>query len=86
MSVRAKFRVTKTTATCYGANAPDSKGVSLTAVSDDLNKSWAKYTPGGQIEMTINNPEAFEQFRVGEYFLVDFTPAPAKEADEKAAA
>ncbi len=82
MSVRAKFRCNKTTKTCWGDNNPDSNSVTLSAVGDSINKSWAKWTPGGTIEMTINNPDALDQFKVGEYYFVDFTVAPAKESDE----
>lgn len=32
--------------------------------------------------MTINNPAAFDQFEPGQVCFVDFTLAPAKEADE----
>jgi hypothetical protein len=56
--------------------------VKLAAVSDPANKSWATATPCGTVELQINNPEAFDQLKVGAYFFVDFTPAPAKESDE----
>jgi hypothetical protein len=80
--VRAKFRVTKVTTTCYGAAQPDSTIVSFSAVSDDANKTWSKWTPSGELQMQINNPAALEQFKIGEFYFLDFTPAPPKEADE----
>ena len=80
--VRAKFRVTKITTTCWGANQPDSSEVTLSAVGDDMNKTWSKWTPSGNLSMTVNNPDALKQFEVGEYYFLDFTKAPAKEADE----
>lgn len=87
MNVRAKFRVTTVskTANNYGGNAGtvEQNEVKLSAVSDDANKSWSKWTPGGEIRMTINNPDAFDQFKVGECYFVDFSDAAAKEADEK---
>lgn len=87
MNVRTKFRVTAvtTSASNYGGQAGtvESKQVKLNAVCDPANATWAKSTPGGEINMTINNPAAFEQFRPGECYFVDFSDAPAKESDEK---
>lgn len=57
--------------------------VVLYAVSDDANKTWARYTPCGRVELAIDNPDAYEAFVLGETYFVDFTVAPAKEADEK---
>lgn len=36
------------------------------------NYSWSQATPSGKLEMTITNPDAFEQFRVGKTFLMTF--------------
>jgi hypothetical protein len=87
MVVRAKVRciTVKTSASNYGSNAGtiESKQVELGPVADPANSTWSKYTPAGSINLTINNPEAFEAFKPGETYFVDFTPAPAKEADEK---
>jgi hypothetical protein len=33
--------------------------------------------------MSIDNPAALEQFKAGEHYFVDFSPAPAAESDEK---
>jgi hypothetical protein len=70
MSVRAKFRVYSVTD--YG----NQKQVTLSAVADNggSNKSWAKYTPSGELKMTIDNPEASDQFAPGQHFFLDFTP------------
>lgn len=83
MNVRAKFRVieVRNTAVWNGA-AQDQSIVKLSAVSDEQNKTWSKWTPGGALEMTINNPAAFEQFKLGQTYFLDFTEAPQKEADE----
>ncbi len=43
------------------------------------NKQWSKWTPSAQFEMYINNPDAFDKFRVGQFYFVDFTPT-TKEA------
>ena len=39
----------------------------------------AKWTPSGLVKLTINNPEAFNQFEAGKVFFVDFSPAPRTE-------
>jgi len=65
----------------YSAEKPTTTVV-LTAVTDDANKTWARYTPSGKIELSIDNPEAYDQFELGQTYFVDFTAAPAKEADE----
>ncbi len=67
MAVCAKFR-------CYAAD-PNTQLVTLTAVMGEGNESWSKWTPSGQISMTISNPPALEQFEVGKDYIVDFTPA-----------
>lgn len=85
MNVRAKFRCTQIIKTCYAGNdAPvDMVQVKLSAVYGETNKTWSKWTPSGELTMTINNPAALEQYHVGEFYFLDFTDAPAKEADEK---
>jgi hypothetical protein len=39
------------------------------------NKSWSKWTPAGELKMTITNPSAAEQFDIGKTYYLDFTPA-----------
>ncbi|MCB1533585.1 MAG: hypothetical protein KDJ44_02395 [Rhodoblastus sp.] len=39
-----------------------------------VNRQWSKATPQGQIKMTITNKKAFEQFELGGFYFVDFTP------------
>jgi hypothetical protein len=88
-NVRAKFTVTSKvethSANPYGtSNATQfSVEVRLTPVSGEENKTWNKWTPSGSITMTINNPDAYNAFKLGQAYFVDFTEAPAKEADEK---
>lgn len=87
--VRAKFVVTEKTdshsASPHGTSQAvfHSQRVKFTAVYGDDNKTWSKWTPCGSVEMQISNPEAYDQFKVGQAYFVDFTPAPAKEADEQ---
>lgn len=72
MSVRAKFK-------CHAITSREgSKEIELGAVTSsgegDPNKSWSKYTPSGNLKMSITNPEAFEQFEVGKEYFLDFNP------------
>ncbi|MHB9148335.1 MAG: hypothetical protein ACYC2U_08245 [Candidatus Amoebophilus sp.] len=39
------------------------------------NKKFWDATPAGQIQMWIQNPEAFKHFKLGKEYYVDFTLA-----------
>lgn len=69
----------------YSADAKPTTSVKLAAVTSETNKTWAKYTPGGSIELHIDNPEAVDRFVLGQSYFVDFSEAPAKEEDENKA-
>lgn len=77
--VRAKMRciekLNRCSASAYGAPSPmDSTHVKLAPVVGPGNEEWSKWTPGGSVEMHINNPAAVEKFEVGKDYFVDFTP------------
>lgn len=64
MSVRAKFNC-------------DSKTVEMVMLTpvytgSPENDSFYRFTPGGQILLTILNPAAIDQFEVGKSYYVDF--------------
>lgn len=80
--VRCKMYVSEKRNSQYPGSKPTTV-VKLSAVSGDENKTWSKYTPSGSVELHINNPDAYDAFVLGEAYFVDFTIAPAKEADEK---
>ncbi|QYR20811.1 hypothetical protein KZ483_24130 [Paenibacillus sp. sptzw28] len=65
--VRAKFK-------CWSNHGGV---VTLHPVTDgsEENKTFWKYTPGGQITLTITNPDAVNQFEPGKEYYVDFTSA-----------
>lgn len=74
MSVKAKFKVESVTD--FGPSM--GKQVRLRAVSDDgipENQRYHKYTPSGEITLSIDNPSAADQFIPGKAFYVDFTSA-----------
>lgn len=72
MKVRAKFRVTSVT---LGETQPGAAmtTVQLAPVHGPGNEEWSKWTPSGEIRMTITNPSAAEEFKPGKVFFVDFT-------------
>jgi hypothetical protein len=41
---------------------------------DEANRDWSKWTPSGEVTMTITNPLAYEQFKIGKAYYVDFSP------------
>lgn len=70
VNVRAKFK-------CHSIEEiQGAKIVKLQAVySNDPNSpnySWSTATPSASLQMTITNPVAFEQFKVGEEYFLDF--------------
>jgi hypothetical protein len=73
--IRAKFR-------CDEVRRDDEYGnehVRFDAAIDDGNKSWSKWTPSGQLSMTISNPQAQGKFQEGKLYYLDFSEAPAAE-------
>ena len=42
----------------------------------DENNTYAKFSPGAELNITICNPALLGQFKVGDMFYVDFTEAP----------
>lgn len=71
MTVRAKFKVESVTHTANGASV---KLQPVTCGSAE-NEKFFKWTPWGAIEIGTVNAEAAAQFKPGQSFYVDFTPA-----------
>ena len=80
--VRCKMKVVERKNQMWNLADKPVTTVVLSAVSGEENKTWAKYTPSGKIELLIDNPDAYDQFELGRTYFVDFSKAPAKEADE----
>lgn len=75
-AVEARFYVSGYERQSYD---PEAVIVKMQAVSrGEHNKNWAKYTPSGQIQMTIKNPGAADWFmeRLGVEVSVVFSAAP----------
>lgn len=75
--IRGKFYLSGIRLENWGAH------IELTAVSRGArNADWASATPSGKIELTVNNPEAIDEFvkalkhKGGPEFFIDMTHAP----------
>ncbi len=70
-AVRAKFKCSSKT--IYEG---ENKQVTLAPVTggSEENKEFWKYSPSGEIKMTINGP-ASDLFEPGKEYYIDFTPA-----------
>lgn len=71
--VRAKFIVTSITR--YGGEMTQIK-LSPVMSGCEENKSFAKYTPSGEISLSVSVPETAKLFDIDKEFYVDFTEAP----------
>lgn len=83
MAVRAKMRVTGVSQTCNAVADEESQCKAVTVTlqpvfggkDDEENRSWSKWTPSGELKLTITNPQAFEQLKIGKAYFVDLHPA-----------
>lgn len=78
MSMVAKFRVTKTEKVAENCetlemSAVTSKPFDPDGKSDD--NDFARWTPCGNLTMSITNPNLIGKLKVGEAFYLNFTPA-----------
>jgi hypothetical protein len=72
MAVRAKFRVHQAKRNDWGTEVVMHPVYS----GSEENKKFWDATPNGQIQMTIKNEVAAEQFQADKEYYVDFTAAP----------
>ena len=81
MAVRAKMRCTRRAECTSGGYAKDVSSVEVTLQAvygngdDAANAEWSKYTPSGELKLSITNADAYKQFEVGKAYFVDLTPA-----------
>lgn len=54
-------------------NAVAKNGYDTTGLDED--NTFAKWSPGAKLDINIANPALWGQFKVGDKFYVDFTPA-----------
>ncbi len=81
MTVRAMFYVAKITHHVAATPTEQVAEIELAAAfgsylkglpDDDANKDWSKYTPTGNLKMTVTNPAAIEQFDIGGVYELTF--------------
>lgn len=76
MSIRAKMQLTHITETVWGNQG--ARILKFNAVYDDTipeDRRFQKATPSAEFTMTVDNPAALEQFKLGGKYYVDFVPA-----------
>ncbi len=74
MVVRAKFKVVSIKHVDW---SPTARVIEMMAVSADEveeNQRFHQYTPSGRLEITVDNPPAAEQLKLGNSYYLDFTP------------
>lgn len=71
MSIRAKM-----VCTVAEEDGCGNESLRMTPVVNDKNEnaSWSKWTPGGELHLSISNPDAKSQHVVGKEYYVDITP------------
>lgn len=77
MQVRAKLRLSHITERNWGGSEPQ-RTLRFDCQYDQSipeDQRFAKATPSGFIELQVDNPAALVQFKVGQTYYVDFTPA-----------
>jgi hypothetical protein len=78
MTIRAKFRVSSVEFFGDPAAETGQRRYTLNAVHDtstEENRRFTKYTPMGELKMTVDNPAV--RLVPGELYYLDFTPAEA---------
>ena len=75
MAVRGKFKLVESTQVDYNAGVRKLKFQAVCNDGTEENAKFRKYTPSGEVSMTVDKPPASEQFEIGKQYYVDFTPA-----------
>jgi hypothetical protein len=73
MPIRAKFKVTEKTQISNGTGLLCIVKLSPVSSGSPENESFYRYTPSGQIELSVVKPETSAQFELGKEYYVDFT-------------
>jgi uncharacterized DUF497 family protein len=71
--VRAKFHLSEVHNLSWGSKRFVFKPQYDTSIEED--RRFAKASPDGRFEIVVDNPSAAEQFNLGAFYYVDFTPA-----------
>lgn len=80
MAFRAKCRITglhDMLSVTNKSGLAEARQVTLQPVyggdDDEANKEWSKWTPSGELRLTITNPDVFPQLVIGRTMFVTFT-------------
>ena len=74
MTARCKFRVKSVTIYSHHERVVDLEASYDEPLSKE-DRAFAKYTPNGQMTVTITNPSVFDVFKPESYVYIDITPA-----------
>ncbi len=82
-TMRAKMKITSVAVYPLDGGAKSQENLEMIAVGpsqypadgSDENNTFAKWTPSARLSMCIVNPALFGQYKEGDEFYVDFTPA-----------
>lgn len=75
MNVRAKFVCRTITSHSWSASVRTYKFDAVCADEVPENQRYHKYTPGGSLDIQVDNPAV--NFELGKSYYLDFTPAEA---------
>jgi len=76
--MRAKMKVSSVEATEYGEiikAAPVCGDRAFGPNGESEDNTYARFTPGGSLSLTVNNPDLLGKIKPGQKFYVDFTSA-----------
>lgn len=71
MSIIAKFKCATVSRDEY-----QTETAKFRAATGPGNEAWSKFTPHGELTITITNPAAQGRFVPGEDYVLTFEPAP----------
>jgi len=74
--IRAKFKCEQVTTFEYGQVV----GMKPVLSGSEENKSFSSLTPAGELKLQLDkDTPAFDKFKAGKEYYLDFTPAPKTE-------
>lgn len=76
MTIRAKFRVTSVEH--FEHKQERVKMIAVSGKDGSANAQWSKFTPSGDLGMTISNPDAQGKLEVGKEYFLDISEATAE--------
>lgn len=87
MTVTCKLRVVSKTEVADADPSKHQAGsveVTLRPVNDETNRDWSKYTPTGEVKLSITNMDAANAFVVGGNYYAEFSRVPSESLGAKA--